>query len=131
MIKKYLKNDKIYEYIYLNINGIEPDKFSGSVLYLGMGTCIIPKLQSINVNKTTIVEIDENMIKFNKDNIKEDWIIINEDAYIFNTNEKFDFIFIDIFYEQTNKENLDILIDKYSKLLNENGTLIYLKNITK
>jgi len=124
-------NDSFWLPIYKR-NGIEPNIFKGSVLYLGMGSCLFPRLQQ-NVSKTTIVEIDKKVIDWNKEkgHLKEDWNIINEDAFIFETDEKFDIIFIDIFYQTTTNKIMNILINKYSNALTSQGILLKLNSVIK
>jgi spermidine synthase len=90
-------SDSLWNSIYLTNNKIDPSILFGSILYLGMGTCFIPRLQSKNVIDTDIVEIDENMIDYNK-NISNNWNVIKADVYKYETIKKYDFIFIDIFY---------------------------------
>jgi hypothetical protein len=125
--------DEFWKPIYLNRNKIEPQNLRGSVLYLGMGSSLIPRLQSENVTKTTIVEIDKGTIDFNINNhlLQNDWIIIEADAYTYEPNELYDFIFIDIFYHSTTKETMNGLIERYSKYLKECGEVFYLRSVVK
>ena len=126
-------SDDFWTPIYLINNKIEPQSLRGSVLYLGMGSSLIPRLQSENVIKTTIVEIDKNTINFNINNhlLQNDWIIIEADAYTYEPNELYDFIFIDIFYQSTTKEIMNNLIERYSKYLKEGGEVFYLRSVVK
>lgn len=133
-MNNYLEyNDDFWKSTYLDINKIEPHKLWGSVLYLGMGTSLIPRLQSDKVLKTTIVEIDKDTIDFNIKNqlIKEGWIIIEADAYKYETNELYDFIFIDIFYHSIDKDIMNLLIEKYRHFLTKEGTILYLQSVVK
>ena len=113
------------------INGITPEVFKGSVLYLGMGSCLFPRLQNESVTKTTIVELEKEVIYWNtkRNYIKDEWNIINQDAFKFETEEKFDIIFIDIFYQTTTLEIMNLLIDKYSKVLSTGGKVLFLQNV--
>jgi len=125
----YLKiEDEIYEKIY-SLNNIDATKFKGSVLYLGLGKCILPKFHTDKVTKTTIVEIDNDVI--NSVEVPEEYIIINSDAYEFNTEEKFDIILIDIWYQPVDKEVVDNIVEKYDNYLTETGKVLYLKSIIK
>lgn len=128
---KYNFTDDFWERIYLNINRIDPNKLFGSVLYLGMGTCYIPRLQSDNVIKSTIVEIDDDVIEYNKDIIKDSWEIIKADVYDYEPEFLYDFIFIDIFYHTTEKDNMEGLIYKYINFLKESGKIFYLDSVCK
>lgn len=133
-MNKYLDiKDSFWKPIYLNTNKIEPHSLWGSVLYLGMGNSLIPRLQSDEVTKTTIVEIDEGTIQFNKDNnlLKPEWIIYLDDVYSFEPPDTYDFIFIDIFYQTTTKSVMDGLIDRYKPYLNDGGKIFYLQSVVK
>jgi spermidine synthase len=115
------------------VNDITPEVFKGSVLYLGMGSCLFPRLQNESVTKTTIVELEVDVINWNRNRnyIKEEWNIINQDAFEFETEERFDMIFIDIFYQTTTLEIMNLLLDKYSQMLNNDGTILFLSKIIK
>jgi hypothetical protein len=117
--------------IYVVRNNIHPEEWYGSVLYLGMGRCYNPLKQSDKVTKTTIVEIDQRTIDYNVDIIKPEWNIICEDVYKFKPTEKYDFIFVDIWYEQVESEVVDNLVEQYREYLTENGQIIYLRTIKK
>jgi len=123
-------SDSLWNSIYLTNNKIDPSILFGSILYLGMGTCFIPRLQSKNVIDTDIVEIDENMIDYNK-NISNNWNVIKADVYKYETIKKYDFIFIDIFYTKINKDIMEGLIDRYIPFLKEGGKIFYLDSVCK
>jgi hypothetical protein len=123
-------SDVLWSSIYLNNNKIDPSILFGSILYLGMGTCFIPRLQSDKVIDTDIVEIDENMIEYNK-NITHKWNVIKADVYEYETIKKYDFIFIDIFYKKVEREIMEYLIEKYIKNLKSDGKIFYLKSVCK
>jgi spermidine synthase len=124
--------DETIEMIYFKTNKLpKPQDLEGSVLYLGLGTGYYPRNQSEKVTKTTIVELEKASIDFCKDIIKPDWIVLNDDAYTFETTEKFDVIFLDIFYNQVDKEIIDALLNKYKKFLTLNGEIFYIKTIRK
>jgi spermidine synthase len=129
--RRLIYRNDIWDRIYEEINGINPKEWYGSVLYLGMGRCYNPLKQSNEVTKTTIVEIDQRTIDYNKDIIKPEWNIICDDVYKFEPTEKYDFIFVDIWYETIESNAVDELIDRYKKYLSENGTILYLRTIKK
>lgn len=128
---RLLYDKTIWDNVYVEINNIHPEEWYGSVLYLGMGMCYNPLKQSDRVNRTTIVEIDQRTIDFNKEMIKPEWIIICNDVYTFEPIEKYDFIFVDIWWEQVESYIVDNLIEKYKRYLNEDGQILHLKTIKK
>jgi hypothetical protein len=125
-----IMSDSLCYKIYININKIDPSILFGSILYLGMGTCFIPRLQSDKVIDTDIIEIDENMIEYNK-NITHKWNVIKADVYEYETIKKYDFIFIDIFYKKINKDIMEGLIDRYNPFLKEGGKIFYLNSVCR
>lgn len=127
---RLLYDKGIYRDIY-EINNINPKEWWGSILYLGMGMCYCPLEQSDKVTKTTIVEIDQRTVDFNKDIIKPEWTVICDDAYKFEPVEKYDFIFADIWWEQVESHVVDDLVERYKRYLNENGQVLYLKTVRK
>lgn len=128
---RLLYNKTIWDSIYAEMNSINPEEWYGSVLYLGMGMCYNPLKQSNKVTKTTIIEIDQRTIDFNKEVIKPEWIVICDNVYRFEPIEKYDFIFVDIWWEQVESYIVENLIEKYRKHLNENGQIKYLRTIKK
>jgi spermidine synthase len=129
--ERLLYKNQVWDDAYVVRNGIFPEEWYGSVLYLGMGMCYNPLKQSDKVTKTTIVEIDKRTIDFNKDKIKSEWVIICDDAFSFEPLEKYDFIFIDIWWQQVEAKIVDDIIERYKKYLTENGQILYLKTIKK
>jgi spermidine synthase len=129
--KYLLYKNEVWDNAYVVRNNIHPEEWYGSVLHLGMGRCYNSLKQSDKVTKTTIVEIDQRTIDYNADVIKPEWNIICEDVYKFEPTEKYDFIFVDIWYQQVESNVVDELIGKYTKYLSENGTILYLKTIKK
>jgi hypothetical protein len=125
-----IRRDDEWCYIYTVLNKIEPNRLSGSVLYLGMGTCYIPSLQSDKVTTTHILELEQEVIDYNKD-INPSWKVIKCDAYTYEPEQKYDFIFIDIFYHRTTKEIMECLIDRYLDALNVDGKIFYLHTVCK
>lgn len=128
---RLLYDDAFWHKAYVEWNDIHPENWSGSVLYLGMGSCYNPLKQSDQVTKTTIVEIDQKTIDFNKDKIKPEWVIVCADVNEFEPEEKYDIIFADIWYTKVKAEVVDAIIEKYKNHLTENGQVIYLKTIKR
>jgi hypothetical protein len=127
----YLRfGDDLWERAY-GLNDLHPENWFGSVLYLGMGACYIPRIQSHNVTKTTIVEIDQRTIDHNQFRIKPEWVIVCEDAYKFEPTEQYDFIFVDIWYHATPINVIDELVDRYRRYLKDNGEIISLQTIRR
>ena len=121
-------NDLELERLYMDIPMKE---FYGSVLYIGMGSAWVPRNQSDSVNQTTIVEIDPNIVQRYGDLIKPEWKIIIDDAWRFNTYEKFDFIFIDIWDSMVPIKYIEMIRKKYSNFLNPGGRIIFLEKVIK
>lgn len=112
---------------YFRISEVYIDKFFGDVLYVGMGTAYGPRNQSDKVKSTTIIEKYNNIIDdFNLP--EKQWNIINDCAYEVDLkNNKYDFIYIDIWTGFIPKEEFNILNKKYSKHLKKNGELLISK----
>lgn len=110
-------------------NEIPVNKFKGNVLYLGMGSLWVPRLQGENVKRTVIIEKDINIIEKYKKYVKEDWVIINQDVYDFKTDEVFDFIFADIWDSKTRLSDVLNLKKQYLLNLKNDDSFIYLKKI--
>lgn len=115
---------KIYEKIPM-------DLFYGSVLYVGMGSAWVPRNQSKEVIKTTIIENSVEIINRYRDLVDPAWNIIQEDAWRFWTDERFDFIFIDIWDSSTPVKYIEMIRSKYVKLLKVNGEILFLDSIIK
>jgi hypothetical protein len=96
-----------------------------------MGSSLIPRLQSDKVTKTTIVEIDEGTIQYNKDNnlLQPEWIIYLDDVFTFKPLNTYDFIFIDIFYNTIEESVMEGLINRYKPFLNDGGKIFYLQSV--
>lgn len=113
-------DDDEYFRIYTK-NDIKIDELYGKVLYLGMGDLYIPRKQPDAVIKTTIVEIDPEVIALNKPKIKPDWEIICEDAYTYKPTIYYDFIVADIWYLLQPKKHME----EFRKLYESYGDKIY------
>jgi len=118
--------DKFVKF-YLSYHNVDINKLKGDVLYLGMGTAYCARHQPNLVTSTTFVELDKEVIKASHKN--KDWVVHNEDIYRFKTDKKFDYIFINIFYQWTPKEELQELINKYSSNLKTKGEFLYLNKL--
>lgn len=131
----YLLPDSDYWFVmYVLSNDIHPEDWYGSVLYLGMGSCYNPLKQSDKVTRTTIVEIDQRTIDYNKDRdrLKPEWTVICDDAFTFEPAEKYDFIFVDIWYSRLEDHQIvDNLVKRYRKYLTKDGQVLYLKTIKR
>lgn len=125
--------DDILSKIYFEINDLQPEDFTGSILYLGWGFNFLPRIMNSNASKTTIVENASEVIEWNtvRNNQQEGWTIVNEDAYLFETAEKFDTIVIDLWFDQIEQSELQILINKYTNMLTQKGKILYLPLIIK
>jgi predicted RNA methylase len=97
---------------------IIPQSFKWSVLYLGMGTCFLPRMQSENVTRTVIVENDERIIEINEyeKRIDESWEVIKWDAWAVDLDEEFDVIVADIF----STKQIEWVVDEFAKVYKKN-----------
>jgi 16S rRNA A1518/A1519 N6-dimethyltransferase RsmA/KsgA/DIM1 with predicted DNA glycosylase/AP lyase activity len=119
------------ESIYQLNNNIRPEEFFGDVLYVGMGTCYLPKLQTDKVLSTTIIEIDQEIINYNQNTVEKNWNIIHCSADEFETENKYDIIMLDIWYRKTAQAEVFSLVEKYKTFLKPGGEVLYLKSIPK
>jgi spermidine synthase len=121
-----------YKRVYLDVNKIDPSSFYGDVLYLGLGDAFLPEIQSKNVLTTTIVEINENLVNQKRKLIEtKGWKIIQEDAYMYVPEKKYDLIFADIWYQVQEKETVFGLIESYKPFVKDTGRILYLNTIIK
>jgi|ETNvirenome_6_85_1030632.scaffolds.fasta_scaffold06832_4 hypothetical protein len=111
---------------YFNINEIYPEKFHGDVLYVGMGNAYGARQHTNKVTSTTFIEKYKHII--DQCNIKDDWIIINKCAYTIELENKYDFIFMDIWAYPLPKFYKEV-IEKYKKYLKLNGEFLALKSL--
>ena len=121
----YIENKNLQN-IY-NRNNIFTKDFYGKVLFVGMGNLFFPK--KINVDSISIIEKYDSVIELNKHKTPLDWTIYKEDAYTFETTEKFDVIMLDLWYYKIPKKEMDEMIEKYQKFLEKEGKILYLKSI--
>jgi spermidine synthase len=106
------------------------DSAKGDVLIfgLGLGLIIFPLLKEIGINKITIIELDKGLIdmvspiiRFQDSSRKVK--IINADSFFWETQEKFDTIYFDIWETIDEKAyiEMEILEKRYQKNLKEEG----------
>ena len=106
------------------------DSAKGDVLIfgLGLGLIIFPLLKEIGINKITIIELDKGLIDMVSPIIRfQDPLrkvkIINADSFSWETQEKFDTIYFDIWETIDEKAyiEMEILEKRYQKNLKEEG----------
>ncbi len=114
---------------YFKKSNVDIENFYGDVLYVGMGSAYGPRKQSDKVESTTIIEYNPNIIKLH--NIPEkNWNIIEADAYEVDLGEnKYDFIFVDIFLRVIPRSKYNFLLTKYSKHLKKEGKIFFIKTL--
>jgi predicted O-methyltransferase YrrM len=122
----FYSNDDILKKIYSNI---PIQEFKGSVMYVGMGSAWVPRQQPSNVYRTLIIEKDKEIIDKYSHLLKPDWEVVNEDAWMFYTEEKFDFIFIDIWNNLVLDKYMVIIESLYSKYLRPGGKILFLEQL--
>jgi predicted RNA methylase len=127
-----LLSDNVCYSIYCLTNEIKPEDFYGDVLYLGMGSCFLPKRQTDNVLSTTIIEIDQSIIESNKaiTNSKQ-WMVVNADVYDYQPDKTYDVIVVDIWFEVQSQTTVMELVNKYKKYLKKDGKIMHLKTIVR
>lgn len=108
-----------------DMNGISPEIFTGKVLVLGLGNAFI--IKQIKCTQLKIVESDADTIK----KYGKEFDVDHADAFEYVPKQKYDFIFLDIWYQSIDQPTLDTLLNKYKKHLKKKGKLIYLPLIVK
>lgn len=123
--------DSLWQNIYWHHNGVDSRKYSGSVLYIGMGSCFLPRTQSSLVVKTVIVEIDPSVISYNltENNLCSTWTVVQYDAWQYQPEDLFDIIVVDIWYGQESRQTVTTLCDRYRPYLAPNGKIDYLSTV--
>ena len=124
---KYLYQDSFksaLKSIY-SMNEIEPEKFKGDILYVGMGNRHLEKSHTSDVTSATYIEIDENIISEFGEGAK----VIKGDAFEVELDEKFDIIFLDIWEKSEKESELIRLQDKFKDNLKEGGKFLHLKSV--
>lgn len=123
--------DTLWKNIYWDHNNVDSRHFYGSVLYLGMGSCFLPRHQSTEVTKTVIVELDLEVIQYNKqsNNLNKDWVVISKDAYKYTPDELFDFIVVDIWYDVQENDIVQSLVNRYRPWTKSDGKTIWLLTV--
>lgn len=123
--------DSLWQNIYWHHNGVDSRNYAGSVLYVGMGSCFLPRTQSPRVTHTVIVEIDPLVIVFNqaKGHVRDEWVVVQHDAWHYVPDTLFDVIVLDIWYGQESQSRMDQLCQRYQPHLAANGRLDFLKTV--
>lgn len=123
--------DDFWTNIYWHHNGVDSRRFHGAALYLGMGTCFLPRHQTRSVTQTVIVEIDPAVIAWNQehDHLDSGWTVIQIDAYGYEPDQAFDHIVVDIWYDQQCASVVQNLMDRYKPYLTPTGTVLNLKTV--
>ena len=112
---------------YLEYHDIDINKLKGDVLYLGMGNAYCARHQLDAVTSTTFVENCKEVI--DNFSIDSSWKVYYGDLYKVKLKEKFDFIFINIFYKPTKIEELEKIKELYKNNLKDTGKFLYLKKL--
>ena len=106
------------------------DSAKGDILIfgLGLGLIVFPLLKEIGINRITIVELDKGLIEMVSPIIRfQDPLrkvkIINGDCFSWETQEKFDTIYFDIWETIDEKaySEMEILEKRYLKNLKDGG----------
>ena len=106
------------------------DNSKGDVIIfgLGIGLIVYPLLQDDDIKSITIIEIDKELIDQTsylllESDTKSKLLIINQNAFQYEDNKKYDTIYFDI-WPLINKEafkEMKILSEKFSKNLKDGG----------
>lgn len=109
------------------------DELYGNVLIcgLGMGASIFPLLHNRKVGQVVVIEYNEDIINRVGPMIKahdtmNKVVIKLQDAYTYETENKFDCIYLDIwsdFSNPTTFETIEQTKEKYSQFLKDNGKI--------
>jgi predicted RNA methylase len=126
-LNKYIEAPNELLAMMYNQNNVKPNDFYGDTLFVGMGNLYFQT--KISVDSITIIEKYADVIELQKNNILPEWIIIQDDGYIFTTDKKFDVIMLDMWYEMIPEEELNEQINRYKKFLKKDGKVIYLETI--
>lgn len=123
--------DSLWQNIYWHHNAVDSRNYAGAVLYLGMGSCFLPRNQSDLVTKTVIVEIDPAVIAYNKakNNLSDTWTVVQDDAWLHEPTDLFNIIVVDIWYGQETRLMIEKLCDRYRKHLAPDGRIDYLSTV--
>jgi spermidine synthase len=122
------KNEKImYENGVFDLYEQSLPTLKGDVLIVGLGSGIIGYNYKDKVDSKTYIEILPELIEICEE-YQPEFTYINEDAFLFDTNEKYDTIFLDIYHRLTPEYKNDMrkLMEKYSKFLKEDGEIDHL-----
>lgn len=114
----------ILESIYHN-NGVEPEKFKGDILYVGMGSRHLEKSHTSDVTSATYIELKDAIISEFGEGAK----VIKGDAFEVELKEKFDIIFLDIWESSEKESELIRLKNKFKDNLKDGGEFFHLKTV--
>lgn len=122
----FYSDDNVLKGVYEKIPFKE---FKGSVLYVGMGSAWVPRQQPDRVHRTLIVERDQAIIDKYYHLLKPGWEVVKEDAWLFYTEEKFDYIFIDIWNGLILDKYMVMIENIYLNYLNPGGKILFLEQL--
>ncbi len=102
--------------------------FRGDALVVGLGFGLLGYNYRSQCNSFLYLDNDDEIIKMVSPYVS-DCEVQYADAYTYNTEQRFDCIFLDIFHRpvENHNEKLSGLIDRFSKFLKPDGELTYLK----
>jgi hypothetical protein len=102
--------------------------FRGDALVVGLGFGLLGYNYRSQCNSFLYLDNDVEIIEMVSPYIS-DCEVQYADAYTYNTEQRFDCIFLDIFHRpvENHNEKLSGLIDRFSKFLKPDGELTYLK----
>ncbi len=101
--------------------------FRGDSLVVGLGYGLLGYNFSENCNSFDYLEIDSQLVDFIKSKFPEFNYIVG-DAYSWETEKKYDVIFLDIFSQYTDdyEQGIIKLYNKYKSFLKKGGEISYL-----
>lgn len=125
--------DSLWRNIYWHHNSLDSREFRGQVLYLGMGSCFLPRHQSDAVTQTVIVELNPVVVEHNRktNNLDTNWTIVIADAYQYTPDGQFDIIVADIWYDVQCESVINQLIDRYKPWLAPAGQIVNLRTVVR
>ena len=120
------EDEKVIELYNKSLEGLD---IKGNILIVGLGFGMLPyNFNKLNeVNNITVIEKSIDVINFVKP-IMPFIEFIRSDAFDYETDRKWDTVFLDIYHRLTREYRVDQLrlIEKYSKMVNDNN-IKYLK----
>lgn len=103
-------------------------KFTGDCLVVGLGLCLLGTNFASKCNSFDYLEKDKNLIDFIRPKVNN-INFITGDAFVWETDKRYDFIFLDIYNRLTPNYETEIkfLFNKYKSFLKKEGEVSYLK----